>query len=431
MEVHKDNKYHLTKQFSLMVASAYLFVTIFLFIFPVFFNRNGKMEYPRYIPENKTIGHDFEIDYKFAQRYLVEHKSAYISDDPEHWYAGNPYPPIFTLYLAPLFWFHIPQITGYYILAGLILLSYLIGTIVLPLIYQSDHSLSAGALFVAITGITSYGMQFALERGQFDLLAMAFSTTAVYLFWFKPKARWLSYVLLLIAFEFKIYPILFSILFIDDLKRPKKSLIRVGGLCLIAFASLFAMGIQGFNEFLRSLTSQGGLLYARDHGFLNGVSFFLEAINLPHTYRVTWIVSFFLGVIGLFSLFLIMKDYINQRKIITFFPPLFLWCTLAVMIFFPASKDYKLAILCFAMAPYLIYLENRITQIGRSNIYISVLIFFLVVAYSSTLYSWVYRPVVIQNSFIMLYSIVLILPAIEILLNKNTHEVSYPPIQQL
>ena len=283
----------------IIITVSFLLVAIGFFLTTVFFNPNGKMVYPRYIPENKKIGNDFLLDYEFGYRYFVEKKSAYISDDPVNWYTQNAYPPLFTFYLYPLYKFKISYLTGYYFLAGLIILSFIWMVVVLPYLYYKKKTLPPIECFVLITGITSYGMQFALERGQFDMISIAICLTSVILFWNYPKLRWLAYILFVLAFQFKIYPFIFILCFIENWRDWKTNLMRLGGMTAAVFLSLFVMGIKGFLEFLKALTYQtSSSAYPRDHGFNYGVDYLVKAVGWEVTPSISFAIKIVLLLIG-------------------------------------------------------------------------------------------------------------------------------------
>jgi hypothetical protein len=395
----------------LTLAISFCFIGIVFFYYPSFF-KEGRLIYQRYLPENEWLGNDFYIDYNFSHRYFIEHKSAYITDDPDQWYAGNPYPPGFTYILYPLSLFNITKEMGYQILALIIFFIFFFQIIVFPFIRQGNLQISSTQLFILITGLFSYGMQFTLERGQFDIVAMFFGICAVFIFWYAPKLRILSYLLLVIAFQFKIYPFYLVLCMIDDIRHPLKSLLRVGLISLVCYLSLFVMGVKGYQEFLQSLTSQTGIIpYSKDHSILYGMSFILKESGLPSNLRVAVYCSLpLLAIIGISFIYLI-KPYFRNNKSMSFYPPLILWCTLAAMVIFSASKDYKLVILQAPMAYYIIYLEDSLTIYRIRNIPVFVLSFFLqAICYCATLFSYVYRPDILQNSMPFLSLLMILIP---------------------
>jgi hypothetical protein len=408
--------------FYIILAIAFIACSIGFFYNAAFFNDKGRVIYPRYLPENKWLGNDFFIDYSFSSRYFVEHKSAYISDDLNEWYAGNPYPPIFTFTMGPLFWLNISKETGYNILVWIIFGAFLFMTMVLPIFYTRKISISGGQLFVIATGIASYGMQFALERGQLDIIAMFFGLTAVYIFWFFPKYRLLAYFFLFMGFQYKIYPIYLLPCFIDDLQHPKKSIIRVGGIALACFVSLFVMGTAGFTEFIRSLTSQKVLAYVRDHGIINGTTYMLKVLNLPYEpIKVIVAASAPFLILSILSFVGLVLPTIRKKTKIGFSPALVLWCTIASMILFPSSKDYKLVVMFGAVVLFAIHLERLLENgsIRRMGVLLAGLTLFSL-GYCGTVYSYGYRPLILQNSFIFLFLIMVSIPLIE--MSITAHE---------
>ncbi len=58
--------------------------------------------------------------------------------------------------------------------------------------------------------------------GSLTLSPWAYVSTSVYLFWYFPKLRWVSYILFFLAFQFKIYPYVFILCFIKNWKDLEK-----------------------------------------------------------------------------------------------------------------------------------------------------------------------------------------------------------------
>jgi hypothetical protein len=397
---------------------AYIIIAIGFFIGTVFFNSDKKMLYPRYIPENKNIGNDFLLDYNFGARYFIEHKSAYIGDNPDNWYTQNAYPPLFTLFLYPLFRFGLKYLTGYYIVAGLILFSFIWMVLVLPLLYYKKKALPPITIFVMATGLTSYGLQFALERGQFDLISIAITLTSVMIFWYFPKWRWLAYGLFIIGFQFKVYPFIFILCMIEDWHDWKKNLLRLGGIAAATFISLFAMGVKGFLEFLKALTYQtSSVAYPRDHGFNFGVDYLVEVNKWNLSQSAVNVLKMGLVAVGFVLLLTILVLYLKKMRKGGLYPPLLLACMLSAMVLFPASKDYKLGLLCGVFCFYVIYLQEQLsTTSQKRSIAVQILFGLVSLCYSAVLFSEAYRPDVIKNSFPILYGMFVAVAAIELIL---------------
>lgn len=415
-----DDKQQGHSYINTILVMAFFLTSLFIFINFVFLNKEDKMLFPQYVAPAKRIGNDFRIMLNFTHTYFVDHKSAYINPDPEYWFIGNGYPPLFTYFLYPFILLNVSPRHAYIFIVGLILLSFLWISLILPMIFLKQKVPPTVLLFTVITGMLSYGMQFALERGQLDIITMAMSLTAIYVFWFIPKLRLLSYLLLFIAFQFKMYPIIFFICLVDGLHNWKFTLKRGLGIALAIAASLFVMGTVGFQEFLRALTAQVAAgVYPKDHGFNTGVEYIVGVIspNLSMA-TVTGIKIWIIGV-GLIALGLVFWVYLRNYPVGGFFPPLIFACTLGAMVLFPASKDYKLCLLVGVFGIYLLYIENKLRQFDqKKHLVIYGIVFILALCYCTTLYSFIYRPLILQNSFPILYLMLVLLPVVELIFLK-------------
>jgi len=95
-------------------------------------------------------------------------------------------------------------------------------------------------------------------------------------------------------------------------------------------------------------------------------------------------------------------------------------------VLFPASKDYKLPLLAGGFGVYFIYLSKSLY--GLSKIWKGVtfgLFGVISFAYCTTLYSYAYRPLEMQNSFPFVYSILLCLPIIEVVLIQKRYAIQH------
>ena len=108
-------------------------------------------------------------------------------------------------------------------------------------------------MLIFITGLTSYGFQFELERGQFNVIAMALCFSAIFLFHRKPKLSWLAYILFTIAIQLKLYPAIYILFFVRDWKDILANLRRFLCLGIVNIALLFILGWGVFLDFLNSL----------------------------------------------------------------------------------------------------------------------------------------------------------------------------------
>ena len=233
---------------------AFILVTCIFFYKTVFFTKE-KMVFPGYVPAYKVSGGDFHNWYKFGYRFFVEHKSAYYGDG-ENWFIHNNFPPLFTIAIFPIYLLGLTFRQGYLVHFILTLLLFLISTILFPLVFYKKKEIPPLVLFVAITGIVSYGLQFELERGNFNLVAGVLGIASVLIFHRFPRLRWVSYILFVLGAEFKIFPFIYIIFFIDNWRNIKENILRIGGLILANFLSLFVLGIHGFKGFIENVLTQ-------------------------------------------------------------------------------------------------------------------------------------------------------------------------------
>ena len=143
--------------------------------------------------------------------------------------------------------------TGYQILVGIILICYLFTTLILPRWLNPHKDTSAFAMLLFVSGLVSYGFQFELERGQWNLIAFAFSLAAIYIFHKQTKYRWLAYFLFSLSVQLKLFPAIFIFSLIDNFSDWKHNLKRIIGLGVINIIALFLFGINPVLDTIKSL----------------------------------------------------------------------------------------------------------------------------------------------------------------------------------
>ena len=198
------------------------FLTTFIlfFIRPVFFDPSLTMKFYQYILVLTPIGHDF--------RDIVSSSYA--------WFRfgivpSTLYPPLTLIFFVPFTF--VSYETGYEILIGIILICYLSTTLIFSRWINQHKETSAFVILIMVTGLISYGFQFELERGQWNLIAFSFSVAAIYLFHRKPKYRWLAYLLFSISVQLKLFPAIFVFTLIEDFSDWKNNIKRIVGLGVI------------------------------------------------------------------------------------------------------------------------------------------------------------------------------------------------------
>lgn len=172
----------------------------------------------------------------------------------------NPYPPLAAVGFAPLT--ALPFAVAYGGLAALTLAAFVSVTVVLPLLVfpRADR---AAVLLVALAGAFSYGLEFELRWGQFNVVALACAAWGLYVF-HRGRGRWAragAYALFSAAIQLKLYPAIFVFLFARDARAWRANLARWAALGAANVALLFALGPKVCADFLESLKAQAAAPY--------------------------------------------------------------------------------------------------------------------------------------------------------------------------
>jgi hypothetical protein len=400
-----EKLYSLPPAFWIMLG--FVFVYILLYLFPVFFNSDQRMIYfNRYIPDKYPLGLDLSITMGSVEPWVTTGESPY----PKLFY-----PPLTYIIFAPMALLDYPA--SYFVITALTLLSYCLLAVLA--IYQMgdkrDYSMLA---LVFVSGLLSYGFQFELERGQFNVITFLLCMLGIHIFWHHPQFRYLAYLLFSIAIHIKLYPAIFILLFINDWHDWKTNLKRVGGLALFNFALLFVLGYRNFIGFMDALLVQlrtPGWSWNGNHSiqafvfnFLKDGYNLLSEGTLAGLQQNSGLLSMTLLIVILACILaIVIRAYIRREN--GFNPYLLLACTLGALII-PTSNDYTLPILVapiaifFCMLPSINEFKNRPLAI--------LLLLIISISYSSILYPFKYKPYFLNNSFPQLF---LILVAVTLL----------------
>ncbi len=418
---HSDNSERNQLDLGYILIISYLIASTFFFS-TVFFHKKGKMVFPQYIPANETIGGDAAIYYRFGERFFIEHKSAYFGDSPQNKFLNNPFPPLFTFSMAPVFALNLSIADYYKVIFGATIISFIFIGFAFPLLILKKKTIPISVLFVFITGLLGYGLQFELERGNFNVISLALGLAAVIIFWRFPKVRLISYLLLTVSIQFKLYPVILILLFIDNRDSVPNNFKRIILIGISNVSLMFLMGINGFWEFLRSVNTQvDGSGYTRDHGINN----YLEWLNknfLDDMFgtRLLLVIKLFIAMIVIAAIIFIFIHAYRKRQLSQLNLPLFYLCILGMMILPPASRDYKLPFLCAISGVVLFYYFEEIKGWISSRIGLGIVMVSLIsVSYSITSFSWIYKPVFLQNSFPFVFLMFVSIVILEIIKSKN------------
>jgi hypothetical protein len=379
-------------------------IAYLLFVFsPMFLNPTLRIDYfVRYLPDKSPIGADLTIVLELMKNWFASGQTPY---------AVQFYPPFVYVFFAPLLL--IPDYpTLYKFFALLSLFSYCVLTLILPLKF-SDRKNIALILLLFFTGLYSYGFQFELERGQYNVLTMLLCLWGIYIFHYQPKYRIFAYLLFSSAIQLKLYPAIFILLLIEDWRNWRSNLRRFAGLALFNILLLFVMGQRIFLDFLQAVTRQlapTGWTWNGNHSIKAFVYNLLKdgygLIGSPTLEQLRQ--NSKLIEVLLFSIFLVslaVAVWIAYRRNRAGLDPyLLLTCTIGALII-PISNDYTLS---FLTAPVAIFLSNLAETRNTSYRLISMLLILgIAFAYASVLVPFKYKPYYLNNAFPPLFLILL------------------------
>lgn len=407
------------------VAIPFLIEYLLFFALPMFLSKERVQYFTRYIPNAYIthIGFDIEATVSRINTWLQSGVSPYAD-------GFLLYTPLVFVLFAPLIVLGYP---AYYRL--MVLLS--LGGYGLTL-YLSARLLrkkqAALILLIFILGLFSYGYQFELERGQFNLIAMALTLSALYLFHYQPRWRYFAYLLFSLAIQLKLYPVLFIFLFVEDWHAWKETLRRFVALGALNFALFFVLGWDFFVTFLGRVTSiqlnyqssrledlsLTGFVYNLTSDGFNLLSPDTLAAIAPHTRLIQYI---FLIIFLACFVYVLVSAYRQRRT--GFNPYLFLVCTLGAMMLPSQSADYKLSIL---VAPFALVLASlsEVQDRGKKIVQ-GLLVFIASTAYWSTTYPADVKPYLISRNFPALF---IILIAVTLLhrMHEGKYEIRRAPV---
>jgi hypothetical protein len=317
------------------VIVSFLLAYVLFFAIPVFLNSDHQIQYVfKYIPDaSGQIGFDIRAILERIENWLVGHQSPYADK-----FVG--YPPLALVLFAPLLVIGYPAY--FTLLSILTLASAIIAALVIPLLIlpKRDYFLP---LFLFCAGLFSYGLQFELERGQFNMIAFALCLSAIYIFHYHEKFRFFAYALFCISVQLKIYPVFFVLLFIKDWRDWKNNILRMLGLGLVNFSLLFVLGYKIFLDFLGTLsTYQLDYQSSRYENIsIKAFAYYLSGGQAGAGARSLELL--FLLLFGL-CLFSVIAHACWKRES-GFNPTLLAICTLGALIIPSVSNDYKLPLL--------------------------------------------------------------------------------------
>ena len=378
------------------VLASYCAVYAACFLLPVFLNSDRVMRFPQYIPIYEPIGGDWRNNRAYAEAWVTTGKSP----DP----AGTPYPPLGYLLPYPLLF--VDAQTSYEVVTTTSVLAFVFVVVVIPLLLGGGQNGWAIVTFCVVTGLSSYGLQFELERGQFNVVAMSLCLLGIYFVHHKPRYRFWGYLLFSASIQLKLYPCLFIGLYVTDWSKWARNLRWLGGLVACNVSLLFALGLERFLEMLTALLNfpGGNNIWVGNHSihsFAKGLagSVLVQKAAWAGLLRDAWSVQVLVLAIVLTSALVILLASMSRKRA-GVDGALLLACTVLALVLPTVSHDYTLALLAGPMAIYLGQV-GTFTDPKRQAV-TNLLVLILSLAYSSTLFSYVYKPAWLGNNLPML-----------------------------
>jgi hypothetical protein len=400
------------------VLISFLIAYILFFVWPMFWNSDLRMSYfIRYIPDRFPIGNDLIVIIELAKGWFSANQSPY---------TVQFYPPFTYMFFAPLLLVdNYPTLYKFFTLFTV--LSYCFLTFILPTKMVDKKNIPLIVLFF-ITGLASYGLQFELERGQYNVFTFLLCLWSIYIFHYHSRYRIFAYLLFSLSVQLKLYPAIFIVMLIDDWKAWKSILVRFTGIALFNIFLLFIMGYQIFWDFIRSVLSQmstPGWTWNGNHS-INAFVFNLTkdgfriigADTLEVLRQNSGLIetSLFLMFVILF-ISAILISYTRNRTGMD--PYLLIACMIGALII-PISNDYTLSILA---APVALVLCNVPEPKNIPQRLISILMVLgISFSYASVLIPFKYKPYYLNNAFPPLFFILLFATVLNLIRYKNAEE---------
>jgi len=386
------------------VLSGFLITYVLFFISPMFLNEVRRMHYfITYIPDRFPIGNDMIAVLELAKGWFFQEQSPY---------STQFYPPFTYVLFAPLLLIsNYPTLFLLFTFVGIG--SYIFLTLLIPAKVFGKEKIPF-VILLFITGLISYGFQFELERGQYNILTFLLCILALYIFHYHPRYRLFAYLLFSISVQLKLYPAIFIVMFVDDWRNLKSTALRFIGLGIFNFILLFAMGYKIFFEFMNSVSTQlstPGWGWNGNHSikaFAGNLA--KDGLGVLQPNMLIWVqqnAELIANLLLLITVACIASGVLifHLRKERGLDCYLLLLCTIGALTI-PVSNDYTLSILA---APVALFLCGLPELKDTPNRFISiVLITSLAFAYSTTLIPFKYKPYYMNNAFLPLFIILII-----------------------
>lgn len=383
------------------IVTGFLISFLLFFIKPIFFS-STIMQFPEYIQTIDPIGYDLKQMRSYSESLFINTQTPYI--------GNNLYPPLASVLFGPFLFLTFTD--SYKILSLITFFAF----VFLPFLLRPEKGKITLTLLFILAGLFSYGFQFELERGQFNIISMFFCFLGLWIFYYQKKSRILAYIFFSLSIQLKVFPLIFILLFVDTSQRLKTNVLRLAGLALSNFLLLFILGPGVFLDFFHAIKAQtiNPGIWIGNHS----IKAFITLIqgNDPGSFPFSNAVEFILLGIIIINILLVFYKTLDQKHT-TPNPYLLLACSLGALLIPSVSHDYKLSILVAPFAYFICKIsdwEDRIDS-AQHRLLNNLLVLFFSIAYFSTSFSYTNKYGAFVNNFPMLFLMLLLLTFLHLL----------------
>ncbi len=407
------------------VLLGFLLSYLLFFVYPVFFS-DQVMQFFKYVPAFNPIGVDLRQMLSYSASWFVDKQTPYI--------GRNLYPPLTSVLFTPLLILDFSLV--YKIITLVNVLCYVLISLIFPLRIGKERQISSLLILFFITGLFSYGFQYELERGQFNVITVFICFLAIWIYHYHSRYRYLAYFLFTISVQLKVFPFIFIVMLISDWRDWKNNIKRFFALAAVNFALLFVLGINVFVDFIYAIKTQivNPEIGGRNHSIR---SFVTMMSNKASEHGWTWINDYtelaqftLLAIIAICILIIMLQAYRQKQNGIN--SHLLLACTIGALLIPSVSHDYKLSILAAPVAllfscSSIVFSERSYAH--RQRIIFIVFILLFSIAYSSTLFSNAYKPSTFENNLPALVVMLLLITFHSLVFKTNLDKKIPKPIE--
>lgn len=329
---------------------------LLFFIWPTFLNSEGMYIFHQPVARAiKPIGIDGHIIRTISREWFLNGRSLY---EYIIWLPSS-YTPIAHLFHLPTSL--LPDSIAMILRTFTLLFSYIYIAYYFPILVRwTDNKFSASLAIALVLVFFSYGLQFEIERGNSNLIAMALVIASIQLFHFgwkgkKNKATKIASILLFaLGAQLKIYPLIFGIFLITDWRKWGENIRRFLIYGVVFLSGFFILGYSTFLDYLRNFIDMLDYpdCWVGNHSlFCYLVA--VKGIQDPTNSVLYWLYIFFF----IFCFILIVYSVYYRKSILD--PGLWVICTIFVCILPSTSHDIKLPLFYTACIYYFVMMERN------------------------------------------------------------------------